>query len=96
MQEIMRRFLLSVFDKRSAIIAGYNNSSWELARRLKDNPGMRMEVAGFFDDRSFDRLGMEPEIQAGRRPRRGREVRQGTSAPTLFSSRCPSATSSGS
>jgi putative colanic acid biosysnthesis UDP-glucose lipid carrier transferase len=60
MQEIMRRFLLSVFDKRSAIIAGYNNSSWELARRLKENPGMRMEVAGFFDDRSFDRLGMEP------------------------------------
>jgi putative colanic acid biosysnthesis UDP-glucose lipid carrier transferase len=49
-----------VFDKRSAVIAGYNNSSWELARRLKENPGMRMEITGFFDDRSFDRLGMEP------------------------------------
>jgi len=60
MQEIMRRFLLSVFDKRSAIIAGYNNSSWELARRLKENPGMRMDITGFFDDRSFDRLAMEP------------------------------------
>jgi putative colanic acid biosynthesis UDP-glucose lipid carrier transferase len=31
----------------------------ELARRLKDNPAMRLEVSGFFDDRSQDRLGME-------------------------------------
>ncbi|MDP9089309.1 MAG: undecaprenyl-phosphate glucose phosphotransferase [Pseudomonadota bacterium] len=59
MQEIMRRFLMNAFDNRSAIIAGYNNSSLELARRLKSNPGMRVEVAGFFDDRSSDRLGME-------------------------------------
>jgi putative colanic acid biosysnthesis UDP-glucose lipid carrier transferase len=59
MQEIMRRFLMNAFDNRSAIIAGYNNSSLELARRLKSNPGMRLEVAGFFDDRSSDRLGME-------------------------------------
>ena len=26
-----------------------------------NNPGMRLEVAGFFDDRSNDRLGMEAE-----------------------------------
>lgn len=61
MQELMRRFLIHAFDRRSAIIAGYNTSSLELARRLKNNPGMHMEVAGFFDDRSTDRLGMEPE-----------------------------------
>ena len=60
MNELMRRLLISVFDKRTAIVAGYNNSSWELARRLADNPGMRLEVSGFFDDRSFDRLEMEP------------------------------------
>ena len=59
MQEIMRRFLMNAFDNRSAIIAGYNTSSLELARRLKSNPGMRVEIAGFFDDRSSDRLGME-------------------------------------
>jgi putative colanic acid biosynthesis UDP-glucose lipid carrier transferase len=59
MQEMMRRFLMSVFDNRSAVIAGYNNSSLELARRLHDNPAMRLEVSGFFDDRSQDRLGME-------------------------------------
>jgi len=59
MQEMMRRFLMSVFDNRSAVIAGYNNSSLELARRLQDNPAMRLSVSGFFDDRSADRLGME-------------------------------------
>jgi putative colanic acid biosysnthesis UDP-glucose lipid carrier transferase len=50
---------MKAFDKRTAIIAGYNTSSLELARRLMSNPGMRLEVTGFFDDRSTDRLGME-------------------------------------
>jgi putative colanic acid biosysnthesis UDP-glucose lipid carrier transferase len=63
MQEFMRRFLMNAFDARSAIIAGYNGSSLELARRLKKNPGMRLEVTGFFDDRSTDRLGMESDAQ---------------------------------
>src|ERR1700732_3631233 len=59
MQELMHRFLMSAFDNRSAIFAGYNNSSLELARRLKSNPAMRLEVSGFFDDRSSDRRRME-------------------------------------
>jgi putative colanic acid biosysnthesis UDP-glucose lipid carrier transferase len=63
MQEVMRRLLMNAFDNRSAIVAGYNPSSLELARRLKSNPGMRVEVAGFFDDRSSDRLGMETDAQ---------------------------------
>jgi len=63
MQEVMRRFLLNAFDSRSAIVAGYNSSSLELARRLKSNPSMRLDVAGFFDDRSSDRLGMEPDAK---------------------------------
>jgi putative colanic acid biosysnthesis UDP-glucose lipid carrier transferase len=63
MQELMRRFLLNAFDKRSVIIAGYNTSSLELARRLRANPGMRLEVDGFFDDRSSERLGMEADAQ---------------------------------
>ena len=61
MQEIMRRFLLIAFDTRKAIIAGYNSVSLDLARRLKNNPGMRLTVTGFFDDRSTDRLGMEAD-----------------------------------
>jgi putative colanic acid biosynthesis UDP-glucose lipid carrier transferase len=63
MQEFMRRFLMNAFEARIAIIAGYNGSSLELARRLKKNPGMRLEVAGFFDDRSSDRLGMESDAK---------------------------------
>src|SRR5712672_3632880 len=63
MQEIMHRFLMNAFDNRSAIFAGYNNSSLELARRLKNNPAMRLKVSGFFDDRSSDRLGLEPDAK---------------------------------
>jgi putative colanic acid biosynthesis UDP-glucose lipid carrier transferase len=63
MQEIMHRFLMSAFDNRSAIFAGYNNSSLELARRLNNNPAMRLQVSGFFDDRSSDRLGLEPDAK---------------------------------
>jgi putative colanic acid biosynthesis UDP-glucose lipid carrier transferase len=61
MHEVMRRFLMSAFDNRSAIFAGYNDSSLALAKRLKANPGMRIEVAGFFDDRSVKRLAMEKD-----------------------------------
>src|SRR6202034_4846367 len=57
------RFLMSAFDKRSAIFAGYNNSSLELARRLKSNPAMSLDVSDLFDDRSPDRLGMESDAQ---------------------------------
>ena len=63
MQEVMRRFLLNAFDRRSAIVAGYNTSSLELAHRLRANPGMRLEVKGFFDDRSSERLGMEVDAE---------------------------------
>ncbi|HWX30512.1 MAG TPA: undecaprenyl-phosphate glucose phosphotransferase [Steroidobacteraceae bacterium] len=63
MQEIMHHFLMHAFDNRSAIFAGYNNSSLELARRLTSNPAMRLEVSGFFDDRSTDRLAMESDAK---------------------------------
>jgi putative colanic acid biosysnthesis UDP-glucose lipid carrier transferase len=61
MQEVMHHFLMNAFENRTAIFAGYNNSSLELARRLKNNPAMRLKVSGFFDDRSSDRLGMESD-----------------------------------
>jgi putative colanic acid biosynthesis UDP-glucose lipid carrier transferase len=63
MHEVMRRFLMNAFDNRSAIFAGYNNSSLELAKRLKRNPSMRIQVAGFFDDRSVSRLSMDADTQ---------------------------------
>jgi putative colanic acid biosynthesis UDP-glucose lipid carrier transferase len=63
MQEVMHHFLMNAFDNRNAIFAGYNNSSLELARRLTNNPAMRLQVSGFFDDRSVERLGMEPDAK---------------------------------
>ena len=63
MQEVMHHFLMNAFDNRNAIFAGYNNSSLELARRLKNNPAMRLQVSGFFDDRSSDRLGLESDAR---------------------------------
>ena len=63
MQEVKLRFLMNTLETRSAIIAGYNTTSFELARRLQSNPGMRVEMAGFFDDRSKERLGMEGETR---------------------------------
>ena len=61
MQELMRRFVMNTTDVRSAIIAGYNSTSLELARRLNKSSAMGLEVAGFFDDRSSDRLGVESD-----------------------------------
>jgi putative colanic acid biosysnthesis UDP-glucose lipid carrier transferase len=63
MQEVRRRFLMNAIETRSAIIVGYNTTSFELALRLQSNPGMRVEMAGFFDDRSKDRLGMDVEAK---------------------------------
>jgi putative colanic acid biosysnthesis UDP-glucose lipid carrier transferase len=56
MQQAMRWMLASAFNNRKAIVAGYNLSSLELARRLGENPDMGIRVEGFFDDRSHDRL----------------------------------------
>ena len=63
MQEVKQRFLMNALETRSAIIAGYNTTSFELARRLQNNPGMRVDMVGFFDDRSKQRLGMDGEAK---------------------------------
>ena len=63
MQEVVHHFLMNAYENRSAIFAGYNNSSLELARRLTNNPAMRLQVSGFFDDRSSERLAMEPDAK---------------------------------
>jgi putative colanic acid biosynthesis UDP-glucose lipid carrier transferase len=63
MQEVRQRFLANVLETRSAIIAGYNTTSFELARRLMSSQGMRVNMAGFFDDRSEDRLDMNDDAR---------------------------------
>ena len=75
MQEVMRRFLLNAFDSRSAIIAGYNSSSLELARRLKSNPGMRLRSRASSMTAVATVSGWNPMRKAGRQP-------DATSAPT--------------
>ncbi|MFL6548845.1 MAG: undecaprenyl-phosphate glucose phosphotransferase [Povalibacter sp.] len=59
MQRVMQRFLLKASDIRQAVFAGYNESSLELAARLKKNPALCLSVCGFFDDRGAERLGMQ-------------------------------------
>ena len=63
MQEAIRHFLRGAFDTRSVIVVGYNNSSLQLARRLRSNPGNLLEVVGFFDDRNSERLALAPDAR---------------------------------
>ncbi len=63
MQEAIRYFLRSAFDIRSVIVVGYNNSSLQLARRLRSNPGNLLDVVGFFDDRNSERLALAPDAR---------------------------------
>src|SRR5580692_2815852 len=63
MQEVKQRFLMNALETRSAIIAGYNTTSFELARRLQNNLDMRVDMVGFFDARSKERLGMDGEAK---------------------------------
>ncbi len=48
--------LLEIQGHRRAIIAGLNEQGLELARRLASDPYLRVRVAGFFDDRSSERI----------------------------------------
>ena len=56
---IARRLLIGASNNRAAIFAGYNEISRALANELKNNPALRLQVKGFFDDRGYERLGIE-------------------------------------
>ena len=60
MDSSMRRALVHASRHRRAVVAGYNASSLQLMHRLREDPSIRIEFEGFFDDRSGDRLGVEP------------------------------------
>ena len=59
--EMLRRVVASAANARTAVFAGYNDVSVALARRLRDNPQAGIRVAGHFDDRSAERLGVKNE-----------------------------------
>ncbi|MGH8223212.1 MAG: hypothetical protein ACREQZ_09595, partial [Woeseiaceae bacterium] len=54
----IRRLMLAPSNARAAVIAGYNDVSVALAQRIQEDPGLGIRVAGFFDDRSPERLGL--------------------------------------
>ncbi len=60
-REFARRVLLEPEYSRSVVFAGYNESSACLAARLTRHSELCMSVAGFFDDRNRERLGMPRE-----------------------------------
>ena len=43
-------------DRQRAVVAGMNEQSLELTRRLADDPYSRVELVGFFDDRADERV----------------------------------------
>jgi putative colanic acid biosynthesis UDP-glucose lipid carrier transferase len=59
LNELSRRLIFSASNARRAVFAGFNDVSQALAQRLRKNPELCISVAGFFDDRSADRLGVE-------------------------------------
>lgn len=63
LHEGVRRFMLSPSNARKAIVAGYNDVSRELVRRLTVNPEFGIVIAGYFDDRSSARLGLPSDEQ---------------------------------
>ena len=56
-QKWMRQFTLDIAHQRRVLFAGCNDSSQSLAQQIKSHPELCMSVAGFFDDRSAQRLG---------------------------------------
>jgi putative colanic acid biosynthesis UDP-glucose lipid carrier transferase len=62
-RHIMRKLVLSAVNARKVIFAGYNRSSLNLARRLERDPALRLDVVGFFDDRTAERLNMETDTK---------------------------------
>lgn len=54
----IRRLMLAPSNARAAVIAGYNDVSVALAQRIQEDPGLGIRIAGFFDDRSPERLGL--------------------------------------
>ncbi|MBP7609766.1 MAG: undecaprenyl-phosphate glucose phosphotransferase [Steroidobacteraceae bacterium] len=59
--EVLRRVVASAANARTAVFAGYTESSVALAQRLRTNPEAGLRVAGYFDDRSALRLGVQDD-----------------------------------
>jgi putative colanic acid biosynthesis UDP-glucose lipid carrier transferase len=63
LQELMKRVIYDPTAARRVVLAGCNETSQSLSHRLRTTPELGMTVAGFFDDRGRERLGIADDIQ---------------------------------
>lgn len=56
LRKCMRRIAVASGNARSVVIAGANQVSRELARKISDKPELGLEHKGFFEDRCRDRI----------------------------------------
>ncbi len=58
---LLRHFLMTPGNLRSAVFAGANDSSKRFAQQIGETPESCLSIAGFFDDRSGERLELGEE-----------------------------------
>ncbi|XZG69472.1 undecaprenyl-phosphate glucose phosphotransferase [Chitinibacteraceae bacterium HSL-7] len=62
---LLKPYASSMPHKR-AVIVGANHAGLALAQRIHENPELRIEFSGYFDDRTPERLGVDEEAILGR------------------------------
>jgi putative colanic acid biosynthesis UDP-glucose lipid carrier transferase len=62
LQRLMNFVMADVANRRSVLFVGVNDASTSLAARLRKSEHLNLSVAGFFDDRSAERLGVAPAL----------------------------------
>jgi len=63
MQQLARTVLCRPQNARNIVFVGFNQTSMHLAKRLKRHPELCMNVRGFFDDRSIERLHAPEDLE---------------------------------
>jgi len=63
LRELLRALLVDPASARSVIFAGCNEASVSLSDRIGRHSELCMRVAGFFDDRSPERLGLQHHVK---------------------------------
>jgi len=63
LHDLMRRALYDPAAARRVVFAGCNETSQSLGQRLRSSPELCMSVAGYFDDRSRERLGVNGDVK---------------------------------
>jgi putative colanic acid biosysnthesis UDP-glucose lipid carrier transferase len=62
LQRFLNFVMADVANRRSVLFVGVNDASTSLAARLRKSDHLNLSVAGFFDDRSAERLGVEAAL----------------------------------